>query len=132
MKREKLQMTKREAFIKIIQTEIFDRTDIYVENYPDEYGLAASFWEDFKNEKVKNSGAMTENGAKLLSWMQENVEKLSNLFTSKEAAEALFTSGRSIAGSMRKLIKDGYVEKIGKDPVQYSLTEAGKSYQFEN
>ena len=56
---------------------------------------------------------------------------MSNVFTSKEAAEALFTSGRSIAGSMRKLVNDGYVEKAGKDPVQYSLTKAGKSYQFE-
>jgi DNA-binding PadR family transcriptional regulator len=132
MKREKPQMTKKEAFIKIIQTEIFDRTDIYAENYPDEYGLAASFWEDFKDGKVKNSGAMTENGKKLLSWMQENVDTMTNLFTSKEAAEALFTSGRSIAGSMRKLVNDGYVEKTGKDPVQYSLTEAGKNYQFDN
>lgn len=125
-------MTKKEAFIKIIQTEIFDRTDIYAENYPDEYELAASFWEDFKDGKVKNSGAMTENGKKLLSWMQENVDIMTNLFTSKEAAEALFTSGRSIAGSMRKLVNDGYVEKTGKDPVQYSLTEAGKNYQFDN
>ena len=125
-------MTKKEAFIKIIQTEIFDRTDIYAENYPDEYELAASFWEDFKDGKIKNSGAMTENGKKLLSWMQENVDTMTNLFTSKEAAEALFTSGRSIAGSMRKLVNDGYVEKTGKDPVQYSLTEAGKNYQFDN
>lgn len=125
-------MTKKEAFIKIIQIEIFDRTDIYAENYPDEYELAASFWEDFKDGKVKNSGAMTENGKKLLSWMQENVDTMTNLFTSKEAAEALFTSGRSIAGSMRKLVNDGYVEKTGKDPVQYSLTEAGKNYQFDN
>lgn len=125
-------MTKKEAFIKIIQTEIFDRMDIYAENYPDEYGLAASFWEDFKDGKVKNSGAMTENGKKLLSWMQENVDTMTNLFTSKEAAEALFTSGRSIAGSMRKLVNDGYVEKTGKDPVQYSLTEVGKNYQFDN
>ena len=125
-------MTKKEAFIKIIQTEIFDRTDIYAENYPDEYELAASFWEDFKDGKVKNSGAMTENGKKLLSWMQENVDTMTNLFTSKDAAEALFTSGRSIAGSMRKLVNDGYVEKTGKDPVQYSLTEAGKNYQFDN
>ena len=125
-------MTKKEAFIKIIQTEIFDRTDIYAENYPDEYELAASFWEDFKDGKVKNSGVMTENGKKLLSWMQENIDTMTNLFTSKEAAEALFTSGRSIAGSMRKLIADGYVEKTGKDPVKYSLTEAGKSYQLEN
>ena len=94
-------------------------------------GLVDKIFE-FKDGKVKNSGAMTESGKKLLSWMQENVDTMTNLFTSKEAAEALFTSGRSVAGSMRKLVNDGYVEKIGKDPVQYSLTEAGKNYQFDN
>ena len=125
-------MTNKEAFIKIIQKEIFDNDDIYGENYEQEFPLAMAFWEDFKNGKIKNSGAMTENGKKLLSWMQENIDTMTNLFTSKEAAEALFTSGRSIAGSMRKLVADGYVEKTGKDPVQYSLTEAGKNYQFDN
>jgi len=130
MKRENKIMTKKEAFITIVEAEIFS-SNIYENDYPEEYKLAESFWEDFKNGKSKSSEKMTENGAKLLSWMQENVDKMSNIFTSKEMAEALFTSGRSIAGSMRKLIKDGYVEKIGKDPVQYSLTEAGKSYQFE-
>ena len=25
-----------------------------------------------------------------------------------------------------------YFEKVGKDPVQYSLTEKGKTYQFDN
>ena len=125
-------MTGREAFIHIIQKEIFDHDDIWVENYEQEFPLAAAFWEDFKDGKSKNSGKMTENGAKLLSWMQENVDKMTNMFTSKEAAEALFTSGRSVAGSMRKLVNDGYVEKIGKDPVQYSLTEVGKNYKFDN
>ena len=124
-------MTKKEIFIKIVQTVIFDSGETF--NFSDkELNDALEFFEDLKNNKVKNSGAMTENGKKLLSWMQENVDTMTNLFTSKEAAEALFTSGRSIAGSMRKLIADGYVEKTGKDPVKYSLTEAGKSYQLEN
>lgn len=125
-------MTKKEKFIKLIQTEIFDRADIWSENYEEDWLDVVSFWEEFKNGKVKNSGAMTENGAKILTWMQENVDSMNNIFTSKEAAEALFTSGRSIAGSMRKLVNDGYVDKIGKDPVQYSLTDAGKNYQFDN
>ena len=125
-------MTKKEAFIKIVQTEIFDKEDFYKEYYLDEYELADSFWEDFKNNKTKNSSDMTENGCKLLSWMQENINTMNNIFTSKDAAESLFTSGRSIAGTMRKLVNDGYVIKTGKDPVQYSLTEAGKNYQFEN
>lgn len=123
-------MTKKEAFIQIVD-DFFDKA--VLTGLDDEYNLDAAleFFNDFKNGKVKNSGPMTENGQKLLFWMQENVDTMSNLFTSKEAAEALFTSGRSIAGTMRKLVNDGYVEKIGKDPVRYSLTETGKSYQFE-
>ena len=129
-------MTKKDIFIQIVQTVIFDSGETF--NFSDkELNDALEFFEELKNNKVKNSNTMTENGIKILSWMQENVEKMSNMFTSKEIAEALFTSGRSIAGSMKKLIKDGYVEKTGgfdfnKTPVKYSLTEAGKSYQFEN
>ncbi len=123
-------MTKKEAFIDFVNY-FFEDNDVRFEN-DENFQLAKEFFEDFKNNKIKNSGAMTENGKKLLSWMQENVDTMTNLFTSKEAAEALFTSGRSIAGSMRKLVNDGYVEKTGKDPVQYSLTEAGKNYQFDN
>ena len=123
-------MTKKERFIEFVN-EIIDVAKVDEWDDKEDWKDAFDFFEELKNGKVKNSGAMTENGAKLLSWMQENVEKMSNVFTSKEAAEALFTSGRSIAGSMRKLVNDGYVEKAGKDPVQYSLTEAGKNYQFE-
>lgn len=133
-------MTKKETFIKFIDVAIQIAEDeiIYTNNISekynittDDYDIAMKFWEDFKNGKVKNSGAMTENGTKLLRWMQENVDKMNNLFTSKEAAEALFTSGRSIAGTMRKLVADGYVEKIGKNPIQYSLTEVGKTFNFD-
>ena len=129
-------MTKKEAFINIVQKELFDE-DCYVENYSiseekiKEWNLACEFFEDLKSNKIKNSGAMTENGKKILSWTQENVDTMNNIFTSKEIAEALFTSGRSVAGSMRKLVNDGYFEKVGKDPVQYSLTEKGKTYQFD-
>ena len=128
--KKKNNMTKKEAFIEIVNY-FFEDNDVRFEN-DENFKLAAAFWEEFKNGKVKNSGAMTENGAKLLSWMQENVENMSNMFTSKEIAEGLFTSGRSISGSMRKLVSDGYVEKINGNPIRYSLTEAGRNYQFEN
>ena len=125
-------MTKKEAFIEIIEY-LFDDQDIRLANiYAEEWPLAKEFFNELKEGKIKNSSTMTENGKKVLSWMQENIDEMKNIFTSKEAAEALFTSGRSIAGSMRKLVNDGYVEKTGKDPVQYSLTEAGKSYRFDN
>ena len=126
-------MTKREKFINFVN-------ELMEEAWPDidsevagkeKWKDALEFFEDLKNNKTTNSKEMTENGAKLLFWMQSNRSSVQNLFTSKEAAEALFTSGRSIAGVFRKLVNDGYVEKVGKNPVQYSLTEKGIFYQID-
>jgi DNA-binding PadR family transcriptional regulator len=33
---------------------------------------------------------------------------------------------------MRKLTTDGFVEKVGSDPVIYTITEKGKNYKFED
>lgn len=124
-------MNTRELFIELLDNEIFENPDYNVFLNDDEWDSLLKFWKDFKDGKTeKSSKEMTENGKKLLGWMQNNIEKLSNVFTSKEMAEAFFTSGRSVAGSMRKLVNDGYVNKVGKDPVLYSLTEKGKNYQL--
>ena len=131
-------MDKRIAFLNFIEYVFSENTNISVdENMKEDYQLAKEYFNKFKFNAFKGSNDITENGKKILFWMQENVDKTSNIFTSKEIAEALFTSGRSVAGSMRKLVTDGYVEKAGghdcnKTPVTYSLTEAGKGYQFEN
>lgn len=124
-------MTKRERFIEFVY-EIMDvaKVDTWDDTMIAEWKDAFDFFEDLKNNKTKTTKEITENGQKILSYMQENIEKMSNLFTSKEIAEGLFTSGRSVAGSMRKLVTDGYVEKVGKDPVQYSLTEVGQNYKI--
>jgi len=112
-------MNRKEAFIKIIQKQIFDNPTIYTENYQDEdWNKALEFFEELKNNKKKTSKEMKENGRKSIIWMQENLESMNNVFTSKEIAKGLFTSGYSVSGSMCKFESDGYVEKIGVNPVQ--------------
>ena len=125
-------MTKKEKFINFIQSEVFDNPiNIYGEPWEEDWDDICSFWEDYKKCLTPQKD-MTENGLKVLTWMQEHIEEMSNVFTAKEIGEGLFTSGRSISGSMKKLVNDGYVEKIGKNPVQYSLTETGKLYHIDN
>ena len=125
-------MTKKEKFINFIQSEVFDNPiNIYGEPWEEDWDDICSFWEDYKKCTTPPKD-MTENGLKVLTWMQEHIEEMSNVFTAKEIGEGLFTSGRSISGSMKKLVNDGYVEKIGKNPVQYSLTESGKLYHIDN
>lgn len=125
-------MTNKEKFINFIQTEIFEKEDIYVENYGEDWEDIKNFWNQFLTEKKKTSnGEMTENGLKILKYMQSNEDKYNNLFTSKEIGEGLFMSSRSVSGSMRKIIADGFSEKVGKDPVTYSLTEEGRNKQLD-
>lgn len=74
---------------------------------------------------------ITENGVKILKIMQNKLDQYNNIFTSKNIGEFLFMSPRSVSGSMKKLIADGYVIKLGLNPVSYGLTELGKSYEFD-
>ena len=53
------------------------------------------------------------------------------MWKSKDIAEGLFISSRAVSGAMRKLVTDGFVEKVGQDPVIYALTEQGKNIEIE-
>lgn len=88
-------------------------------------------YEELKNNK-KESNKLTENGKKILEYMQSNIKENNNNFKSKDIGEGLFISGRSVSGSMKKLVNDGYVQKISTSPVIYGLTDLGKEYLFDN
>ena len=60
----------------------------------------------------------------ILKYMQEHQEE--QAWKSKEIAEGLFMSSRAVSGTMRKLVTDGFVEKVGQDPIVYTLTNNGK------
>ena len=70
---------------------------------------------------------VTDNGKILLSFMQENGDQS---WTAKNLSEQLGISSRGISGTMRKLANDGFVEKIGKDPTVYVLSQKGKDICF--
>lgn len=121
-------MTNRDCFIKKIDELLNDCPDFFGQT--DEAEKALAYFKSMKLETPKKSVEITENGAKILKFMQENWEKRNNIFKASEIAEGLFTSGKSVSGSMRKLVADGYTEKLGKDPVVYAITEKGKCYSL--
>lgn len=77
---------------------------------------------DIKDEKP----TLTENGALILKYLQDHQDI--RLWKAKDIAEQMGISSRGASGTMRKLVNDGFCEKIGQDPVIYSLTEKGKNY----
>ena len=72
---------------------------------------------------------LTDNGKMILKYLQDHSVITAK---SKEVAEGLFMSSRAVSGAMRKLVNDGFLEKVGTDPVIYALTEKGKNYNFED
>lgn len=125
-------MTKKEAFIKMVES-LIDPLDINELKEDDETKMAIEFFQELKENKASTpKPEITENGAKILAYMQENYQKYNNVFKAKEIGEGLFVSSRSVSGSMKKLITEGFVEKIGSDLVAYSITDKGKDKDLSN
>ena len=76
------------------------------------------------DEKTKSP--LTENGKNILIYLQHNIPE--GPFKSSDVSIGLGVSSRGIAGSMRKLVNDGFVNKMGKDPCIYELTEKGRNF----
>lgn len=88
------------------------------------------YFEALMETSKKEKPELTDIGKLVLKYMQENTE-ITN-WKSRDIAEGLFISSRTVSGAMRKLNTDKFVEKVGTEPVVYILTEKGKNYIFED
>lgn len=121
-------MTNKERFIKELEELLIDHSKTFGESgLSDE---AYSYFESLRATEEEEKPLFTENGAKVLQWMRDNETQFSNIFKAKEIAEGLFTTSRSVSGSMRKLVNDNFVLKTGTNPSCYSLTDLGKSCEI--
>ena len=87
----------------------------------------AAYWNIFVGEE-ENKPMFTDNGKLILNYMRNNAE--TEMMKSKDIAEGLFVSSRMVSGAIRKLVNDGYVEKVSSDPAIYSLTDLGKTVEI--
>ena len=116
-------MTNREIFIQEIEELLRAETNILSPE-------AVEYFESLKAMPEKEKAPFTENGAKVLQWMQDNYAQYNNVLKAKDIAEGLFLpSSRTVSGAIRKLITDGYVTKTAGTPVCYSLTDAGMAVE---
>lgn len=79
--------------------------------------------------KPTKNTEMTKSGAAALKFLQT---KPGELYSAKMIGESLGVGSRSVSGSMRKLVTDGYVEKSGSNPTVYKITNKGIDYTFDN
>lgn len=83
-----------------------------------------------KLKASKEKSLFTENGLNILEYLQ--TREVRDTMSSKDIAEAMQISSRSVSGAIRKLVTDLYVEKVGQNPVMYRLTQKGNEFNIEN
>ena len=110
-------MSKKEVFVKEITEAVKNGLQLSQD--------AADYLNGLMASGDSGKPKFTENGKLVLKYMQANKEMYNNLFKAKEIGEGLGISSRTASGAMRKLVTDGYVEKIGADPVVYAITSLG-------
>ena len=127
MSLKNITMSKKQEFIKYVK-ELQAHCDAYptIEMSED----ARLYWEAFCGTTEAEKPMFTDNGKLILKWMQENTSD--PMLRAKDIGEGLFIGSRAISGAMRKLVADGFVEKVGQNPVIYSITEKGKNIKIED
>ena len=120
-------MNKKEEFIKLVE-ELLAKNESVVVNED-----AMNYFQALKvgSGKSATKPTFTKNGKKVLAYMQEEKERSQNLFKARDIGEGLFISSRGASGALRKLVTDGYAEKISLDPVVYALTSKGAEVDLQ-
>lgn len=116
-------MTKKECFINEVNNIIQNQTGQTMKEIlsPD----ALDFWNGLQMTGDSGKPQFTENGKLVLKYMQDNKDTYNNLFKAKDIGEGMGISSRTASGAMRKLVADGWVEKVGENPMVYALTQRG-------
>lgn len=108
-------MTNKEKFISELTEFIEDNLIVFSAD-------ANQYFEELKQGKSGNDG-FTENGKRIFEYLKTLPNE--TMMSAKDIGVALELTGKSVSGSMRKLVTNEYVEKLGKNPVMYRLTSKG-------
>lgn len=110
-------MSNKQEFIQFVE--------MVVENYGKEMPEGAQrYFDAMKSAPEKEKPMFTDGGKQILKYMQETYTEGENV-TAKVIAEGMGISSRSVSGAIRKLVTDGFIEKVSTDPVVYALTSKG-------
>ena len=106
-------MSNKQEFIQFVEKFVTDMPE----------GAQRNF-EAMKSVPEKEKPIFTDGGKQILKYLQENHSDGESVMA-KAIAEGMGVSSRSVSGAIRKLVNDGFVEKVSTDPVLYSITAKG-------
>ena len=106
-------MSNKQEFIQFVEKFVTDMPE-----------GAQRYFEAMKSVPEKEKPIFTDGGKQILKYLQENHSDGESVMA-KAIAEGMGVSSRSVSGAIRKLVNDGFVEKVSTDPVLYSITAKG-------
>ena len=115
----------KKEFLDFLNALIAAAPDVAEEKMTDNVKAYIDALTDKKAEKP----VLTDSGKLVLKYLQ-NTEP--GLYKAKDIADGMFVSSRNVSGAMRKLVTDGFVEKMGESPVLYMITDKGKEFKIED
>ena len=119
-------MSKKQEFINFIEN-VLNEVKIGPDHMPENVKL---YWDAFRGADENGEKPLfTDNGKLILKFLQEHTD--TPMWKARDIAEGLFISSRTVSGAIRKLVTDGFVEKVGENPVIYSITENGKNINID-
>ena len=121
-------MTKKQKFINFVEGLI---AKIDIDTLDADSKEAIEYFNILKSTEGEEKQKFTKNGKLVLTYIQQNYETNNNMFKAKDIGEGLNITSRTASGAMRKLVTDGYLEKIASNPVIYSLTDLGKTVSVD-
>lgn len=110
---------RKDVFIETVE-RLFDKY-MLEEKIPQE---AFDFFQDYKKGKTSKK-EITDKGIAVI----EAMKLIDGWASAKTIGEAMEVSGRSVSGTMKKLVTDGFVEKQAGNPAAYRLTEKGMNFE---
>ena len=111
--------------------EFIEYVEFVMEKYEQEMSEGAKkYFEAMKSVTEKEKPMFTDNGKLILKNLKDN-HSVGEAISAKAMADEMMISSRSVSGAIRKLVTDGFVEKVSTDPVLYALTEKGSEVTID-
>ncbi len=82
-----------------------------------------------QEQQAMEKPMFTESGLSILEYLQTCDAKS---LKARDIADGMVISSRQVSGAIRKLVSDGFVDKMGSSPVIYSLTTKGRDFDIKS
>lgn len=116
----------KEDFIKFLN-ELMAANPEVTEKYMNE-NVQAYIDNVLNGESVKDKPLFSDNGLIVYKFMKES--KDATAWCAKAIAAEVGLTSRQVSGCARKLVNDGFLEKVSTNPVYYALSQKGKDFEL--